>query len=138
MAPLRELGSASSGVREERDFLDAVCDVLAANQRSLPFTIVYLFDEAEARLTCSSGISEGDPAAPSVIALDDPDPLWPVRELEAGRAVLLPLAPQRFRELPTGDWDEAPQHALLLPILQPTQEQPVGFLVAGLNRYSVL
>ncbi|MFL5859828.1 MAG: ATP-binding protein [Solirubrobacteraceae bacterium] len=138
MATLRELGSASSGVREERDFLDAVCDVLAANQRSLPFTIVYLFDEAEARLACSSGISEGDPAAPSVIALDDPDPLWPVRELEAGRAVLLPLAPQRFRELPTGDWDEAPQHALLLPILQPTQEQPVGFLVAGLNRYSVL
>src|SRR5205823_1700725 len=50
MATLRELGSASSGVREERDFLDAVCDVLAANQRSLPFTIVYLFDEAEARL----------------------------------------------------------------------------------------
>ena len=40
--------------------------------------------------------------------------------------------------LPTGDWDEPPAQALVLPILQPAHERPHGFLVAGLNRYAPL
>ena len=67
MSTLRELGSASSGVREEHEFLDAACAVLGDNPRSLPFTIIYLFDDGEAHLACSSGIEEGHPAAPAVI-----------------------------------------------------------------------
>ncbi|HEY2318624.1 MAG TPA: SpoIIE family protein phosphatase [Solirubrobacteraceae bacterium] len=138
MATLRELGSVSSGVREEREFLDEACQVLAGNQRSLPFTLVYLVDDGCARLACSSGIAEGHPAAPAAIALEDLDPVWPVRELDAGRAALVPLTSRRFGELPTGDWEEPPERALLLPILQPAREAPIGFLVAGLNRYSIL
>ena len=61
MGTLRELGSASSGVREEREFLDAACQVLAANQRSLPFTMVYLFDDGEA----AAGVLERDRRGPS-------------------------------------------------------------------------
>ena len=138
MATLRELGSASSGVREEDEFLDAAGEVLAGNPRSLPFTMVYLFDDGAAELACSSGISEGHPIAPAGIDLGDPDPLWPVRELAAGRAVVVPLAPERFAELPVGGWDEPPEQALVLPILQPAHERPYGFLVAGLNRYAAL
>ena len=138
MATLRELGSASSGVREEDEFLDAAGQVLAGNPRSLPFTMVYLFDDGAAELACSSGIPEGHPIAPAGIDLGDPDPLWPVRELAAGRAATVPLAPERFAELPSGGWDEPPQQALVLPIVQPAHERPFGFLVVGLNRYSVL
>ncbi|MGZ4192007.1 MAG: GAF domain-containing protein, partial [Solirubrobacteraceae bacterium] len=138
MATLRELGSVSSGVREEQEFLDEACRVLATNQRSLPFSIVYLFDEGTAKLACSSGIAEGHPAAPSAISVHDPDPMWPVRELGSGRAVVVPLTSSRFGELPTGDWEEPPERALLLPILQPAHDEPFGFLVAGLNRYSLL
>jgi signal transduction histidine kinase/DNA-binding response OmpR family regulator/serine phosphatase RsbU (regulator of sigma subunit) len=138
MATLRELGSASAGVREEQEFLDEACKVLAGNQRSLPFTIVYLFDEGVARWVCSSGVDEGEAATPSVIDLADPDPVWPVHELASGRAALMPLSSPRLGALPTGEWDEPPARALLLPILQPVHERPFGFLIAGLNRYSLL
>jgi hypothetical protein len=59
MSTLRELNSASAGVREEPEFLQAACRVLADDPRSLPFTLIYLFDEAEARLAGSSGIEAG-------------------------------------------------------------------------------
>ncbi len=44
MATLRELGSVASGGREEREFLDAACEVLGSNRFSLPFTVVDLSD----------------------------------------------------------------------------------------------
>jgi len=139
MSTLRELGSASSGVREERDFLDAACEVLGSNRRSLPFTMVYLFDEGQAHLACSSGIAEGHVAAPSVITLGDPGALWPADELARGGESLVELAPARFgSELPTGDWDRPPEQALVLPIAQPAHDRPYGFFVAALNRYAPL
>ncbi len=136
MATLRELGSVSSGVREEDDFLEAVQGVLATNLRSLPFTIVYLFDDGEARLACASGISEGHPAAPAIIDLDDPDAPWPARELAAGRGAVVELESERFAKLPTGAWDEPPARAVILPILQPAHQRPFGFFVTGLSLYS--
>ncbi|MGH2893188.1 MAG: sensor histidine kinase, partial [Solirubrobacteraceae bacterium] len=135
MSTLRELGSASSGVREEHEFLDCAQEVLAANPRSLPFTIVYLFDDGEAHLACSSGIAEGHPAAPAVIELADPDAPWPARALAGGVETIVGLEAERFGQLPTGAWDEPPVRALLLPLLQPAHERPYGFFVAGLNRY---
>ncbi|MGZ4178899.1 MAG: ATP-binding response regulator, partial [Solirubrobacteraceae bacterium] len=138
METLQQLGSASAGVREEREFLDEACQVLADDPRSLPFTILYLFDDGEAQLAGSSGIEPGHPAAPAVIALDDADAPWPVREVAVGLGTLVSLEPERFGELPTGAWDEPPVHALVLPIRQPAHDLPYGFVVAGLNRYSEL
>ncbi|MGH2893871.1 MAG: sensor histidine kinase, partial [Solirubrobacteraceae bacterium] len=135
---LRELGSASSGVREEREFLDAACEVLAANPRSLPFTLIYLFEDGEARLAASSGIEAGHPAAPAVIDVGGADPPWPARELALGLGTVVPLGAERFGELPTGAWDEPPLRALVLPILQAAHDEPYGFFVAGLNRYTEL
>ncbi len=138
MATLRDLGSVSAGMREEREFLDAACQVLSANQHSLPFTLVYLYDDGEAHLACSGGIPEGHPAAPAVIAQGDAGAAWPADDLAEGRDALLPLDSARFGELPTGAWDEPPVRALVLPIAQPAHERPYGFFVAGLNRYTPL
>jgi PAS domain S-box-containing protein len=138
MSTLRELSSASAGVREEPAFLQAACQALAENPRSLPFTLVYLFDEGEARLAGSSGIEAGHPAAPEVIASADPDGIWPLAELAEGRSVLVALDGVRCGELPTGAWDEPPVRALALPLLQAAPEGSCGFFVAGLNRYCEL
>ena len=100
MGTLQELGSASAGVREEREFLDASCQVLGSNARSLPFTMVYLFDDGEAHLACSSGIAEGHPVAPAVIDIDDADAPWPVRELAIGLETLVPLERERTPSCP--------------------------------------
>jgi PAS domain S-box-containing protein len=136
METLQELGSDSAGVREEPEFLHTCGQVLASNARSLPFTMVYLFDDREAHLACSSGIEAGHPAAPAVIDIHDADGPWPVRELAIGLGTLVPLEGERFGELPTGAWDEPPVRALVLPLVQPAHERPYGFFVAALNRYA--
>jgi signal transduction histidine kinase/DNA-binding response OmpR family regulator len=139
MATLSELGSVSSGVREEPEFLAAAATALAGNPHSLPFTIVYLFEtDGGARLAASTGIEAGHPGAPAHLGADDPCPLWPLAELVAGRSAVVPVTGSEFGALPTGAWDEPPVEALLLPIPEPGHVRPSGFLVIGLNRYTPL
>src|SRR6185436_9287494 len=41
----------------------------------------------------------------------------------------------RFDQLPTGAWDDPPDQAFVVPLLQPDQPLPYGFLVASINPY---
>ena len=93
MATLRELGADPIAVRTEAVAIDVACRHLANNVHSLPFTLTYLFDEdgQTARLAGTSGISFGHPAAPEVLRRDDPDPLWPFKDLVEGMPKLLEL-----------------------------------------------
>ena len=138
MSTLRELGSAAAGVREEHEFLREACHVLGANPRSLPFALVYLFDDDKARLAGACGIEAGHRAAPKIIGIGEPEPVWPVGDPEATRAAVVSLDAAPYGELPTGGWDKPPVQALVLPLLQPAHALPYGFLVAGLNRYCAL
>jgi signal transduction histidine kinase len=72
------------------------------------------------------------------VAGDDPRPRWPLGELVAGRASVIPLTGSEFGTLPTGAWAEPPVEGLLLPIPAPGHIRPYGFLVVGLNRYTPL
>jgi len=44
----------------------------------------------------------------------------------------------RFENLPTGAWNDAPRMALVVPIAQQSQAQPVGTIIIGLNPYRPL
>ncbi len=139
MATLSELGSVSTGVREEPEFLVAAAQALAGNRYSLPFTIIYLFGEAGgARLAASSGIDAGHPAAPVELVAGDQRAPWPLQQLETGRPAIVSVTGPEFGELPTGAWDQPPVEALVLPIPEPGHVRPYGFLVIGLNRYTPL
>jgi signal transduction histidine kinase/serine phosphatase RsbU (regulator of sigma subunit)/DNA-binding response OmpR family regulator len=140
MATLRDLGSEPANVYDEREFLAAAARHLAANPRSLPFTLTYLFDEDAmvARRIAGTGIDEGHPAASAAIASFGTRPPWPTDELREGRPVTVEGIDRRFAGLPTGAWTEPPTHALAVPLLQPSGGRPYGFLVAGMNRYRPL
>ena len=139
MATLRELGSDPTAIRSEAEAIALAGRHLAANLHSLPFTLTYIFDGdgGDAHLRGSSGIAPGHPAAPEVIRRDDPAPAWPFADLVEGAPKLLPLA-GRFRELPTGAWREPPVNAMLVELAHQGHRQPLGFFVAGLNRYAPL
>ncbi|GAA0251746.1 SpoIIE family protein phosphatase [Saccharothrix mutabilis subsp. mutabilis] len=137
MATLRDLGSDPSAVRTEEETLAFSCRQLARNPRDLPFTVTYLSqDDGGARLAGATGIAAGHPAAPPVLAPDDPDGVWPLAALR-GESVLVELDGPAFAALPGGDRSEPPTQALLVP-LQRQGGTPYGFLVAGLNRYRPL
>ncbi|MHA7649000.1 SpoIIE family protein phosphatase [Mycobacterium sp. ML4] len=136
IATLRDLGSDPSVIRTERQMLDFAAGKLGDNPYDLPFTLTYLFsDTGEAHLAGVSGIAYGHPAAPETLPLGG-DALWPAEKTAQGERELIELDDAAM-DLPTGAWPEPPKHALAVPLLQ-QGGPPVGFLVAGLNRYREL
>ncbi|UXA19469.1 SpoIIE family protein phosphatase [Mycobacterium sp. SMC-4] len=137
MATLRDLGSDPSVVRTETEILSFSDQQMSQNQRDLPFTLTYLYDDdGTARLAGRSGVAAGHPIAVEKLSAEGGG-LWPVAEPAAGQSVLVELGADRYRDLPTGDWPKPPSHALVVPLLQ-QGDSPVGFLVTGLNRYRLL
>ncbi|GAA2440181.1 SpoIIE family protein phosphatase [Streptomyces glaucus] len=138
MTTLRDLGSDPSVVRTEQEMLDFAARQLDRNPWDLPFTMTYLFQEdGSARLAATTGIEAGHPAGPAVVALDDPDAVWPAAALARGESAVVELDGAPFTGLPSGAWEEPPTQALVVPLLQ-QGSAPYGFLVAGLNRYRFL
>jgi len=137
LTTLRELSSDLASTSQVDQVLNAVEHQLAGNRQDLPFTLLYLFEEGEqrARLACCTGIDRDHPAAAPVIKTDAPAP-WPAAELlESGAPVRVTRLRDRFGAMPTGAWDRPPAEALLVPLARQGQENPAGFLVAGLNPY---
>ncbi|MGW1588540.1 SpoIIE family protein phosphatase [Streptomyces sp. NPDC002386] len=137
MATLRDLGSDPSVIRTEQEALNFAGLQLRRNRKDLPFTLTYLFDGDTARLAGASGVLAGHPAAPAVLAVDEPGGVWPAAAPAAGEAALVPLTGDAFAGLPTGDWPEPPVRALVVPLLR-QGDAPYGFFVAALNRYRLL
>ncbi|BBZ17846.1 histidine kinase [Mycolicibacterium gadium] len=136
MATLRDLGSDPSVVRSEEESLAFAGRQLGQNLRDLPFTLTYLLDDSgDARLTGSSGIDPGHPAAPALIPAGENRP-WPAAEAAHGDTLSVGL--DGLPNLPTGDWRDPPTEALLVPLLLQQGGTPRGFLVAALNRYRPL
>nr|WP_225953309.1 SpoIIE family protein phosphatase [Kibdelosporangium phytohabitans] len=133
MATLRDLGSDTSVVRTQQETIAFSCDQLARNQRDLPFTLTYLFqDDGSAHLAGTTGVPAGHPAAAGMVSDEDPGTVWPMRGLVEGKSVVVPLDKASAARLPSGGWPDPPTQALLVPLRQ------YGFLVAGLNQYRPL
>ncbi|MGA3225707.1 MAG: ATP-binding protein [Acidobacteriaceae bacterium] len=114
---------------------------LKADERDLPFTLTYLFDESGTRLdlVSSTGVEPGQPVSPQVIELDRKPAKWPIKEVLAKKcAVTIEGLSKRFAGLPVGIWGVAPAKARLIPIARQGQEKPVGILIAALNPYRQL
>lgn len=134
MATLRDLGSDPTVARTETEILAFADRQLGHNLRDLPFTLTYLFDsDGSARLVGMSGVGVDHPAAPAVITAGGG--VWPAAEAAAGETVVVDLG--SFPPMPTGEWRDPPAQALVTPLL-PQAGAPLGFLVAGLNRYRPL
>jgi PAS domain S-box-containing protein len=139
MATVRELGTALAAAGTVEDVNAAAGRRLARDGRNLPFALGYLFDEQQhAHLAWTAGVWDGHPIAPKTIAPDDARAAWPTAAVLAGGSTLVDDLSGRFDEVPRGAWDEPVQRALVVPLTQPGRPAPLGFLVAGLNRYRAL
>jgi PAS domain S-box-containing protein len=136
---LRQLAAEIATGTLEENVLAAVKKALESNQRDLPFTLTYLFEDGgkRARLATATGIEAGHPAAPEMISLDsDKKGRWPVGEfLQRKSALFVAELGERFENLPSGAWKKSPQSALLVPIAAQGQDAAAGVLVAGLNPF---
>ncbi|MGN6251084.1 MAG: SpoIIE family protein phosphatase [Marmoricola sp.] len=131
MATLRDLGTETNGL-SEAEMLESVCRHLAAADRTLPFTLVYLIDPATRSLhrACATGVDTDHPWAPERIPTTASGP-WPADRVLAGEQVLVDLS--EVDALPHGPWQVPPVEALVVPLAQQNRGDAYGFLVAGLN-----
>ena len=139
LGTLRDLGTRTSELTELETVASA-CERLGGNPRSLPFTLVYLFDEdgKTAVRAGMTGFSGTHPAAPVTLSLDDPEAPWPVTELFQGSTVVVDAVDKKFPDLPQGGWDRPPRQAVVVPLVPPRHRSPYGFLVVGVDRYRPL
>ena len=137
---LRDLAAGSSSNLGATESVAQACRQLTTSPEDLPFTLVYLLDEVDgaARLTGSSGIKDGHPAAPAELDPADAHAVWPAQAVLGGSTVVVDDLEDRFTDLPTGCWSEPPTTAVLIPLSLTSQAEPYGFLVAGVNRYRQL
>ena len=136
MSTLNRLASSLSGAHHEPDVLAAVSEALGANGRDLPFTLTYLIEGEEARLACTTGVAEGDTAAPPVLSLkgESTRAVWPAWRLRDESTVVLDLAGDDGLVSPvSGDWGVPVKNAMMVTLPAQGRNEPAGFLVAGLN-----
>ncbi|HET9094463.1 MAG TPA: SpoIIE family protein phosphatase [Solirubrobacteraceae bacterium] len=135
---LRDLNSVSTAATDEQAFLEDSAAQMARNPHSLPFVCIYTYEpDGRARLQATSGVAAGEPVAPEVIEPEDEAPAWPARELARGGQswIVIDDLPGRFASVPLGGWPQPPTRAVAVPLPGATDGRPVGFMVAGVNRY---
>jgi signal transduction histidine kinase/DNA-binding response OmpR family regulator len=138
LATLRDVGAAISSVQSERDVLAVASAELERDGESLPFTLLYVFDQdGAATLVGGSGVPAGHPVAQALLAPGSENP-WPLARLADGETVLVDQLASHFAQVPTGAWEQPPLEALALPLRQQADAAPFGFLVAGLNQHRPL
>ncbi|MDP2315839.1 MAG: ATP-binding protein [Pseudomonadota bacterium] len=136
LALLGELAAVGAEVRTVAEACRAGALALGTNRRDLPFALLYRLDAARGRfvLAGASGVDPGAAIAPETVPVDGPSP-WPLADaLRDGttREVddLAGLGP-----LPTGDWDEPPTRARVMPIPAAHGAGTAALLVVGLSPY---
>ncbi|MGH9887748.1 MAG: ATP-binding response regulator, partial [bacterium] len=141
LATLNTLGAVLSATITVDEVVSALENAVSSNQRDLPFTMTYLFEDgadgrAIARLASCTGMEPGHRAAPDMIDPNAADALWPIDHMIRLRTPLIVenLA-DRFGKMPCGAWDTPSRSAVIVPIAQQGQSAPAGFLIAGINPY---
>jgi len=140
LSALSTLAAALAGTISEQDVFAAI-ESGVANQKDMPCTLTYLFDEdrKRLRLAAKTGFEADHPAACVIMSVDSKDAPWPIQTLmAANRAITLENLAEYFPDLPSGCWDLAPARARLVPIARQGQEKPSGIFIAALNPYRQL
>lgn len=131
---LHELGAEE--VRSILDLTSSVSKTLKANNKDIPFFLIYILDKdkTNAFLIDSSGIKER--SAPKSILLDgSQNDQWQLLKVHqtAKANKLSNLQKFMFEDLPALPYQERPNSAYVQPIMQPGQDTPTGFLILGIS-----
>lgn len=142
MRTLRELSEDAGVAKTVEAAAEAAAEALEEDSADIPFSLLYLLDEEDARLVGTTGLEAGTPASPRRLPLTgagNPSEGWPLaRVASSGEAERIDDVEARFGALPGGPWDEPPSSALVLPVARPAQERPYGLLVVGMSPHRAL
>ncbi len=139
LATLRDLGVRLAAASTRAEVMSALRFGLSSEPRDLPFALAYLADRATrtAKLAAVHGLDDDDPAAASVIPLDEGGAPWPLARANV-EAVEVEIDPATARGMRLRHWQKPANRALILPMSSTEGEAPIGYFVAGLNPHREL
>jgi len=136
---LREIAEKTADAKTAEEACSLSAQAISSNPYELPFALVYLKDSSGKRayLSGAAGIDSGDAASPLEIDITQTEATtdqWPLFVVKATDSELLVDDLNiRFGLIPGGPWPEPARSALILPLSQPGQREPTGFLIAGIS-----
>ncbi|HEY1803364.1 MAG TPA: ATP-binding protein [Terracidiphilus sp.] len=137
LTALGTLAEALSGATSRQEVFAAIERGLA-NQKDMPCTLTYMFDEDGVRLNlvARTGMDHNHPAASLVIDPDESPAAWPISQiLSTNRGFTVENLAELFPDLPPGCWDKPPTRARLVPIARQGQDKPIGIFITAINPY---
>lgn len=138
LALLRELAATTAEARTWQQACDRSASALSTNGRDLPFAMIYMLepDGRSATLVCTANVDRDHPAVMTTLPLDEASP-WPLAAVAQDHQprVVSNLETQFQAMFPSGAWQQAPNSAVVLPIMASGETGRSGFLIAGLNPF---
>ena len=138
LALLRDVAAGATNARSWQEASECCVRALGADDRDLPFALLYLAEpgEADMKLVGASGIDAAHEAAPACLSSVG-SALWPVHEAVRTHAPIVVSDFQRSlaSPLPKGPWPEAPSQAVVMPLSPSGETGLAGALVVGLNPF---
>lgn len=134
---LRDLASGTSNATSIDEAFALTAQSLSEYAHDLPFLLVYRFSEidGEAHLVAATGLAAAAHGAPNGVPLPATDDAsWPLDEaFLTGKPILVEDVKARFGTLSAGPFPESVDSAMLLPIVPPGAERPIGVVIVGLS-----
>ena len=133
---LRQL-AATQPITSDRNKLAAdLADTLGQNRHDVPFFVLYEVTPAGiARRLCAVGMDEDPTSSPLTLSLtsDHAQP-WPLAQaMRTNTAQRVDDLGEKFGALSGGAWPEAPDTAVVLPIVAGSGATPTAFAIVGIN-----
>lgn len=126
---LREVALKTGVARTAEDACELMVSMLQADPADIPFSMLYLIEDKQARLCAGQSIAN----CPTTIDLDAVDD-WCVAEVaRAGEPQIIHNLVSRFGAISGALWEEPIQKAMVLPIAATGQTKLAGVLVAGVS-----
>ncbi len=132
---LREMAARAADARTVDVAVQRCMAALDANRRDLPFALVFLRAHGESALGLAGSAGAAGPWVDAAREFDMRGAPWLAGEaLATQRPRIVPALPPGMA-WPSGDWREAPQRAMVLPLRPSGDAGQEGVLVVGLNPY---
>jgi PAS domain S-box-containing protein len=138
MRTLKDLGSKLASAGSDEDIYERTIAVLQTNQRDFPFAALYEIGASgdTARLTGTTAHLP-ELMMSEAISLADGHSIMAklLMSAIASGGTYVCHDTQMLGILPSGEWKQAPERALVIPVSRSGQKIPFAILVVGLNPY---
>ncbi|MVM34556.1 response regulator [Spirosoma sp. HMF4905] len=133
---LRDVAALTSQAKTNADIYTSLVQAQADFTLDLPFLLFYELDEqSQARLVESAGLWADAVVPTELHNLDVANTEWlaNISDIQT-----IDQLDQRLGSIGSGPYPEPPHTAVRIPILRSNNEQPIGFLLAGVSPYREL